>query len=375
MRSGRFAYAAFLALGVLDAVGYGMIGPIVPAISAATGAGPAAAGALVAAFGVGMVIGFYPAGYGVRRFGAATVLAVSLVVVALGAALFLLPASLPAYFAARFLMGLGSGGLWIGISLGVVERWPGGEYRRLAGVMAVYSAGAIGGPALAAIGGIHEPFAVYLGFVALGGSALLLIGAPHRHAPAFMSDRTVLRTPGFAVSAAAISLVSVTIGTLDGVLPLHFDDRLGQTGIAALYAGAGVVIAIFSIVGARLAMVRAVVAGTVLQVVGIALAGATGQVWWWVLSLGLAAIGFGLDQTGSLGYLLDAVGPDRMILAMVVWSQLFAIGYLIGPALGGIVAATLGYSAIGLVPLAFGILVFVALARMPARVEPVTPPA
>ena len=160
----------------------------------------------------------------------------------------------------------------------------------------------------------------------------------------------MLRDPSFAVSTAAITLVAVTIATFDGVLPLHFDDQLGQAGIAALYAGAGIVIALATVLAARFAMRPVVVAGTLLTVGGLTLAGLTGEVWWWVIAVAVAAIGFGLDQTGSLGFLLDAVGPERMILAMVVWSQVFAIGYLVGPLLGGLVAETLGYAAIGLVP-------------------------
>lgn len=370
MSRDRVSYAAFLVLALLDSVGYGIIGPIVPAISTATGAGPALTGALVATFGIGMALGFYPAGLAVRRYGSVTVLAVAVGLSAVGAATFLAPIELPLVFAGRLLMGFAAGGLWMGIALGVVERWPGGEYKRLAGVMAMYSAGAIAGPALAGVGGIREPFAAYLGLLAVGAVALLLLGPPHRDAPAFTSDREALRRPGFAVSAAAITLVSVTVGMFDGVLPLHLDDHLGQEGIAVLYAASGVIMALFSILGARVAIRTAVVVGAVALIAGLSLVGVTGAVPWWVLAVAVTAVGFGLSQTGSLGYLLGAVGTDRMILAMVVWSQLFALGYLVGPIVGGIVAATLGYAAIGLVSLALGAPVFAALARMPRTSSP-----
>jgi MFS family permease len=79
----------------------------------------------------------------------------------------------------------------------------------------------------------------------------------------------------------------------------------------------------------------------------------------------MAGIGFGLGETSSLGYLLDTVGPDRMILAMVVWSQIFALGFLVGPAAGGAVADSLGYGALGLVPLVFGVAVIATILRIP----------
>jgi MFS family permease len=326
-------------------------------------------GALVATYGVGMIVGFYPAGRAVERYGAARVLAVSIGLMALGALGFVVVESLPVYFASRFLMGLGSGGLWLAIALGVIERWPGREYRRLSGVMASYSVGGIAGPALGAIGGIRGPFLAYIGLTAIGLGALRLIGPPHRHAPTFGSDRAVLRSPAFAVSAAGVALVSITIGTLDGVLPLHFDDRLGQAGIAALYVWTSLLVALFAVLATRFPLRPTLVTATGCMAGGLALAGASGSLWVWIVALAITAVGFGLGETSSLGFLLEAVGPEQMVLAMAVWSQIFALAYLVGPLAGGAIAATLGYGAIGLAPLAVALLVLVALGRYSTAVE------
>ena len=66
--------------------------------------------------------------------------------------------------------------------------------------------------------------------------------------------------------------------------------------------------------------------------------GAATQVPLWVLALALAAPGIGLGNTGSLGLLVEAVPVDRIVTAMVVWSQIGIIGYMLGPLAGGIVA-------------------------------------
>lgn len=370
---GRFAYVALLGLGALDAAGYGVIGPIVPAIAGATGAGTAVMGALVATFGIGMVIGFFPAGLATQRIGSRPVLVASLTLMIGGAVCFVAVESLPLYFAGRFLMGLGSGGLWTGISLGVVERWPGGEYRRLAGLMAIYSVGGIAGPALASIGGIRGPFLAYLGFCALGVATLWLIGGRHRDAALLGSDRGALRSPAFAVSAAAMVLIAITIGTLDGVLPLHFSSRLGQAGIAALYVGTSLVVALFAVLAARFAIRPTMLVATVTIVAGLAVAGAGDEVWIWVVGLAVAGLGFGLGETSSLGFLLEATGTERMILAMVVWNQVFGIGYLVGPSVGGVVVQALGFDAVGLLPLVVALPVLAAMLRLP-RGAPSLPP-
>jgi MFS family permease len=293
------------------------------------------------------------------------VLAASVSLLALGTAGFVAFESLPLYFAARVLMGFGSGGLWLGIALGVIERWPGNEFRRLSGVMAAYAMGGIAGPALGSIGGIRGPFLAYLGFVGLGVLALAVIGAPHQHAPTFGSDRAALRAPGFAVSTAGVTLIAVMIGMLDGVLPLHFADRLSQAEIGALYVGTSLLIALFAVLGGRLPMRSTLLGATALIVAGLALAGAGDAVWIWIVACALAGIGFGLGEPASLGFLLDVVGAERMILAMVVWSQIFALGYLVGPLAGGAVADSLGYEALGLVPLAFGLVVIATMLRLP----------
>ena len=54
---GRPAYVALLALGGLDAAGYSVIAPVVPAISEETGAGPWVIGLLVSFFAIGQALG------------------------------------------------------------------------------------------------------------------------------------------------------------------------------------------------------------------------------------------------------------------------------------------------------------------------------
>jgi MFS family permease len=75
-----------------------------------------------------------------------------------------------------------------------------------------------------------------------------------------------------------------------------------------------------------------------------------------------ASLGIGLGNTGSLGLLVDAVPVDRIVTAMVVWSQIGILGYLLGPLTGGIVAEGPGYGYVWLVPAAAALLVL-ALTR------------
>jgi MFS family permease len=363
------AYPLLLGLGALDATGYSVIVPVAPAIADATGAGPATIGLLVASFPAGMIVGFALAGWVVRRGDSRVLLAGSLVLVALGALGFVLGDSLTTYFAARTLMGLGSGGIWIGVTFDTLERWPGQEYLCMSRVFAAYSVGGLVGPALGVFGGVDGPFLAYLVLLVLALPAVLLVGAPPARRR-FVSDRAALRTRGFWIASSAILFAVLALGVLEGVLPLHLAERLGQAQIGALYVGASLVVAVTAAAAGGRQPRPLVFAAVLLTVAGISLAGMAADVPVWLLAVLLAALGIGLANTGSLGLLVEAVPVERIVTAMVVWSQVGIVGYLLGPLAGGVVADGAGYAFIGIVPAVVGILVLALLHGRPATAGP-----
>jgi MFS family permease len=358
-------YPLLLGLGALDAAGYSVIAPVVPTIAATTGAGPAVIGTLVASFPLGMLAGFLLAGHGVARQRLRTVLLAALTLIALGCLGFVLGQGLTVWFAARLLMGLGSGGLWIAVTFTTLERWPGQEYVCMSRIFAAYSVGGLIGPLLGATGGVRGPFLAYLLLVLAAMPLAFLLGTPVQPRR-FQADRSALRLPGFWLACAGITVAILALGLSEGVLPLHFASQLGQAQLAALYVGAAVVVAASSAAAGSISPSRALAGAGVLVVAGIGLAGAATSVALFVLALGLTGAGIGLGQTGATGILLAAVAPERIVTAMVLWSQLGIVGYLAGPLLGGAVAQALGFWAVGLVPLAGAILLLV-VARKAGR--------
>ena len=360
------AYFVLLALGALDAAGYSIIAPVAPEIEEATGAGPAVIGALVASFAIGQALGYPLSGRGIERRHALFVLGVSLALVVIGDLGFVFGEGLAVWFPARLVQGIGAGGLWMGLAFAVIERFPGQEFQRLTGVLAAYGAGAVAGPAMGAAGGIRTPFLIHLVLVALLGLALTRVGEP-RERVAFSSDRTVLRNPGFLLASAAILLVALALGTFDGPLPLHFAEELAQAEIAALYVVAAVIAAVCATLAGRLPPRPTLAVATVLIPAALALAGLAETVPLWVVAAVLAGVGLGLGEAGALGVLLTAIGVERIVLAMVVWSQVWALGYLAGPAAAGGVAEVLGFGAVGLVPGLAALLVAGAFVIPPTR--------
>jgi MFS family permease len=361
-RTERLPNLALLGLGALDAAGYSVIVPVTPAIAAATGAGPALIGALVASFPAAMLVGYSLAGQGVRRQRPTVVLAGALALLALGSLGFVLGNGLPAYFAARLVMGLGSGGLWIAITFATLERFPGREYQGMSRLYAAYSVGGLVGPALGAIGGVRGPFLAYLALVLLALPLVVAVGTPPRRRR-FEPDRGVLRLPGFWLACAGVLFAILALGLVEGVLPLRVAGRLDQAQIGWLYVGLALLLAVSAVVAGRLAPRRAVAASVALVLPGVAIAGLSGTVPLFVVGLALAGVGIGIGETGSTGVLLEEVAPERIVTAMVLWSQIGIAGYLAGPAVGGAVAEALGFQAVVLVPLAAAVPLLAAFRR------------
>jgi MFS family permease len=363
-----FAYMVLLAVGAVDAAGYSIIAPVIPAIARSTGAGPGLIGVMVASFALGSVVASVLAAVGVKRGRTTRVLMISLTMAALGSLGFVFGDGLIVYFVSRLIMGVGAGGVWMGITFNILERYPGQEYLCMSRVFAAYAVGGLVGPLLGSFGGIARPFAAYFVLVLVAGVLVAVMGESHS-TRSFDTDRSALRLPAFWLASAGLLFAVLGLGMVDGVLSLHFGSQLSQTEIGVLYAATSVVVATSSALAARFRPRYALAAALGLIIVGIAVAGVTREIPAWIAALAVTGGGIGLANTGSIGVLLEGVPTERIVTAMVVWSQLGIVGYFIGPLAGGLVAQTVGYQAIGLVPLlgAIPVSIFVIRTRSMTR--------
>jgi hypothetical protein len=269
-------------------------------------------------------------------------------------------------------MGVGSGGLWLGVTFSTLERWPGDEYLCMSRIFGAYSVGGLVGPALGTIGGVRGPLSAFLGLVLLGAVALALSPPPPRRRR-FGADVRALGLAGFRLAAAGILFAVLALGIIEGVLPLHFASHLTQTEIAVLYVGGSALVAFAAAAAGSFAPRRMLAGALGLVVAGIAVASATSGLGLWLPALAAATVGLGVGQTGALGILLDAVTTDRIVTAMVVWSQVGIVGYLAGPLAGGALVELAGYWAVGLLPLTAALIV-VAVSRAASAAGPLGPP-
>lgn len=374
MTRARRDFVALLTFAALDAASYSVIAPTLPAIARQLHAAPARIGILAAAFAAASILGFAVAGRLVRRTTSMRIVAGAFLIMAAGAFGVVGASGWAAYLAARAAMGFASGGLWIGIAFSTLDRWPGQEYVRMSRVLAAYSVGGLLGPALGAIGGIRGPFAAYL-VLALVGFLVAWTVSPPRTELRFEGDRAALRLRGFWLAVGGIVFALLALGLVEGVLPLHFATHLSQTEIGALYVGMSLVVSASAAASGSFRPAPILLASTAFVVIGLGLAGATSSVPVWLVALTVAAVGIGAANTGSLGVLIETVEPRRIVTAMVLWSQLALIGYLIGPLGAGGLAQAYGFRTIGLIPLGAAValaLAYAWVARGPRSRRPRT---
>jgi hypothetical protein len=127
----------------------------------------------------------------------------------------------------------------------------------------------------------------------------------------FSAERAALRTRGFWLASAGILFAVLALGVLEGVLPLHFAERLTQPEIAALYIGASVIVAVSAAAAGALRPRPLVIVGVLLAIAGISLAAATAAIPLWLLALLLAGAGIGGAAADGLGFLLAP--PSRAV--------------------------------------------------------------
>lgn len=328
----------------------GLIAPLLPEIERRTGAGDAALGLALAAYAMPILVVSIPIGRLADRIGRRPLLLGGLALTGAGSLVIAFSSSLGILLAGRAVQGLGSTASWVA-ALALVSDLarPGRKGEAIGFALAANSFGAIAGPALGGvIGGaisFEAPFLVVATIAAAmmgAGWAVLPRGARESaDAPAETSVSSMLGRPAVLAPAAVAVTGAAFIGMIDFTVPLDLDRRLGTaaTAIGLLFGGAALLDALAAPIAGRASDRRGrrpvVIAGaSVVGVSGLLLA-ASGEVA--VVALGLAIFGIGLGTVfaAAVPWLEEEFGEGDRGLAYGGLNLVFAIGYTLGPLLGG----------------------------------------
>jgi MFS family permease len=330
----------------VDAMLYTALTPLVPDYADEFDLSKTGAGFLVAAFGAGALFGGIPGGIAAARFSPKHAVVAGLVLLGVASFAFALADGAVALGIARFVQGFSSTVTWAGALSWISSAAPRAQRGEMLGIaFGAAVAGAILGPMF---GGGAEAVGIRLSFVTLGvvafGFALLaLLGrAADCERVTGAGLRRALLDSRFLGGLWLNTLPAMLFGTLVVLAPLALDDAGWSTlAIASVFFVTGLVEVIINPlvgrasdrVGRRLP-IRASLAASIVVAVALAVSSEPLLI---AALIGAAAISFGSLYTPGMALTSDRAESTGLAqgLAFGIMNTAWALGALLGPAVGG----------------------------------------
>lgn len=354
----RRRHAVLLVCGLaifVEVLGSGIVIPAIPEFAALFSAPDAVMSYAFALFAVAFLVAILPLGYVVDRTGyTGPVIVGGMLSVAAAALCFALAHTIWGFGAGQAFHGAGSAAVWVSAQplaarvIGVSRRtglW-------LSTITIAMGLGLVVGPLIGIVGSFRAPFWIYLAMTlgVAGSAALVLRGT--RRAPGDRAARhpgAVMRNPRVLAASVAVLVLYAGVGAAEVLFPLFMDGfGYAKSGIGLLFS----LFALCMVVSQPLAglwidrvgpglptVVGLIAAGAFLTV---AVMGEAPSVWAPAFTaLGLAT---GIPISASMVMIATGSRAAQHGAAYSMWNFSFALGYLLGPVIGGTVAAIAGDS-------------------------------
>jgi multidrug resistance protein len=359
MRQSRTAAVVLVTFATFtDIVAYSIAVPVLPDLSRRLGASPTMIGLLFASFGVTVLAVSLPMGAISDRMGRKVPLVGGLLALAASTVMFAFAEELPALFAARLVQGAADAVTWVvGFAL-LADMFGPAERGRVMGlVMSGTTFGFMIGPTLGGwlyeTGGVRVPFLSVAVFAVIAAVGFLWLEIPAKHAAhEAVPIRAILRVPAVAVCSAAVVVIGGTIAMVEPVLSLFLASsiHLGPARVGMVFGAGAVASAVLHPLTGHLAdrwgarrvtVVGLVATGCVLPFLGFinSFGSAIG-----LFILNTAAVAVVI--TPSLAYMAEATsttGVGSFGVAFGLYNFAWAVGLLVGPAMGGFLYERIGF--------------------------------
>ena len=229
------------AIVVCDTMLFAALTPLLPDYADDLGLSKTGAGALQAAYPLGVLAGSIPSGYVAARFGVKPTAIVALLVIAATSVIFGAADTIVALDLARFLQGVGGAFAWTAALAWLIAVAPSDKRGQLIGtVFAVAIAGALLGPVLGALASVLGTGPVFtgVGVVAIGVAvaALLTPTPPKGERQPVSYLWRALHHRRILGGLWLVALPALMFGTLTVLVPLRFSELgFAATAISAVF--------------------------------------------------------------------------------------------------------------------------------------------
>jgi MFS family permease len=341
-------------LVAVDTMLYAALTPLLPHFADEFGLSKTRAGALVAAYAAGALVGGLPGGLAAVRLGARRAVLVGLAGMGVASVGFAFAGSFWTLVPARFVQGAGSGFTWAGAFAWLLAAAPKERRGQLIGsAMGAAIFGALFGPvvgALAALAGRAVVFCALAGLaVGLGIWTLRLPDAPTGERPSPEALVRAFRNGLYLAGLGLMAAASLLFGVLGVLAPLHLAAAgWGAAAIGAVWlVGAGLESAQAPLVGrlsdrrgrrlpVRISFTAGAIASFLLALDARPLA--------YVPLIVVGSLAYGILFTPAFDLIADGAERARLAQGMAFgfMNASWAVGAVIGPAAGGALARTTG---------------------------------
>jgi DHA1 family solute carrier family 18 vesicular amine transporter 1/2 len=370
-RSRAVVLACITTATFTDLVAYSVAVPVLPDYATRFQASPTMVGLLFASFGVTLLTLSIPMGAVSDRLGRKGPMIFGLLLLATSTVAFAYAESLPMLFVARLLQGAADGMTWI-VGFAMIADLYGPEERggAMGLAMAGSTLGIIVGPVIGGwlyqIGGIQLPF-LFVSALALIDLIVFAAVAPRTKATGTAAPmRDVLMHRPIAICALVVIAGASTISMLEPVIPLVLRMRfdLGPAAIGTLFGIAAVASTAMHPIygrlsdrwgGRRLMLIGLIASALALPLLNFATgfqSAAFAMVPMWVV--------FSMIITPSLAYIAEIAseaGFESYGVVYGVYNVAWAIGLMVGPAIGGFLLERIGF---GPLTIGWGLVLLVA---------------
>ena len=340
---------------LVDTMLYAALTPLLPRFAHQLHLGKAGAGALVAAYAAGALVGGLPGGRAAALLGPRRAVLVGLSLMGIAGVGFAFAAGFGELLLARGIQGAGSAFTWAGAFSWLINSAPVEQRGELIGrAMGAAVFGELLGPLLgvaASTIGRATVFTALAGVAVVLGAMTLRIDVDSIAEPVEVTLRSALKAPRFTVGLGLLGLASMLFGVMSLLAPLHLAQAgWGSVAIGAMWLVAAAFEAFQSPAVGRLSdrrgpMTPARLALMLSVPMSLGLATGAGPAVYAPL-LVLAGMAYGALFTPSFS--LVAEGADSAGLAQGMafglMNAAWATGAMVGPAAAGILAAATGDS-------------------------------